>query len=75
MQTQNTSANTGQILTSNSILKSLNFVYKSQGLVGLFSGVGPRFVWTSIQSSVMLLLYQVTLKSLETGEISFDGLA
>ncbi|GME93702.1 unnamed protein product [[Candida] boidinii] len=75
MQTQNTSANTGQILTSNSILKSLNFVYRSQGLVGLFSGVGPRFVWTSIQSSVMLLLYQVTLKTLETGEISFDGLA
>lgn len=52
-------------ILSNSIFKGLILVHKSEGLVGLFSGVGPRFIWTSIQSSIMLLLYQVTLRTLD----------
>ncbi|GME73010.1 unnamed protein product [Ambrosiozyma monospora] len=71
MQTQNEN-NSQLILKSNSILKSLATVYQRQGVVGLFSGVGPRFVWTSIQSSVMLLLYQVSLRALSTGEIELE---
>ena len=54
---------------SNSILKSLRVIYQSEGVVGLFSGVGPRFVWTSVQSSIMLLLYQVTLKALRNTNV------
>lgn len=46
----------------NSILTGLGRVYTREGVVGLFSGVGPRFVWTSVQSSIMLLLYQMALK-------------
>ncbi|KAM3161838.1 Mitochondrial magnesium exporter 1 [Lachancea thermotolerans] len=49
----------------NSLIKGLTAVYRSEGVLGFFSGVGPRFIWTSIQSSIMLLLYQVTLKSLD----------
>lgn len=49
---------------NNSILTGLTTVYKAEGVLGLFSGVGPRFVWTSIQSSIMLLLYQLALKQL-----------
>lgn len=52
------------ILQTGSILKGLSIVYKFEGVGGLFSGVGPRFVWTSIQSSIMLLLYQVALRNL-----------
>lgn len=49
---------------SGSLFGSLRTVYTSEGFFGFFSGVGPRFVWTSIQSSIMLLLYQMTLRSL-----------
>lgn len=49
---------------SNSISLSLRTVYQSEGALGFFSGVGPRFVWTSVQSSIMLLLYQMTLRGL-----------
>ncbi|SCU97003.1 LAFA_0G09252g1_1 [Lachancea sp. 'fantastica'] len=49
----------------NSLLKGLAAVYRSEGALGFFSGVGPRFIWTSVQSSIMLLLYQITLKSLD----------
>nr|CAI6754076.1 CMF_HP1_G0046450.mRNA.1.CDS.1 [Saccharomyces cerevisiae] len=49
---------------SNSISLSLRTVYQSEGVLGFFSGVGPRFVWTSVQSSIMLLLYQMTLRGL-----------
>ena len=49
---------------SHQILKGIRTVYQKEGLLGLFSGVGPRFVWTSIQSSIMLFLYQSVLKAM-----------
>lgn len=49
---------------NNSILASLRKVFQTEGIVGLFSGVGPRFVWTSVQSSIMLLLYQMALRQM-----------
>lgn len=64
MQTQN-AASGAPLLKSNSILASLKTIYMSQGFGGLFGGVGPRLVWTSVQSSIMLLLYQMTLRALE----------
>lgn len=69
IQTQNPS-NVSQgtkplILSSNSIYRGLYAVGKTEGVVGLFSGVGPRFIWTSVQSSIMLLLYQVSLRTLD----------
>ncbi|KAG7810636.1 hypothetical protein KL921_003131 [Ogataea angusta] len=71
MQTQNKNATPHDLLTSSSILRGLLTVYRNQGVVGLFSGVGPRFIWTSVQSSVMLLLYQFCLRALSTGELTF----
>lgn len=53
------------ILNTSSIFRGLLIVYRTEGIVGLFSGVGPRLVWTSIQSSIMLLLYQVALRTLD----------
>lgn len=50
---------------SNSTIGALRTVYKLEGPAGVFSGVGPRLFWTSIQSSIMLLIYQSTLKFLE----------
>lgn len=70
MQTQNGTSKV--ILKSSSILKSLKTIYSVQGISGLFSGVAPRFVWTSMQSSVMLLLYQVFLRALSTGELVLE---
>ena len=57
------------VVLSDSIIKSFKVVYQTEGVLGLFSGVGPRFVWTSIQSSIMLLLYQITLKKLHESSI------
>lgn len=51
---------------SGSLLYSLQTIYKSEGVLGFFSGVGPRFIWTSVQSSIMLLLYQITLRGLNS---------
>lgn len=53
---------------TNSIGKSLQLIYRNEGIWNLFNGVGPRFVWTSVQSSIMLLLYQVTLKLLNRSQ-------
>lgn len=50
-----------QIDTS-SVLTGLRIIYKTEGIVGLFRGVGPRAVWTSVQSGTMLVLYQALLK-------------
>lgn len=66
MQTQN--GTSALVLDSNSITSSLKTIYTKEGLKGLFSGVAPRFVWTSVQSSVMLVLYQVFLQALSGGD-------
>ncbi|QPG75857.1 hypothetical protein FOA43_003241 [Brettanomyces nanus] len=71
MQTQNVSSG-NVLLKSNSLIKNLLTIYKSQGVAGLFNGVGPRFVWTSAQSSIMLLLYQLCLRTLSSDDITFE---
>ena len=45
-----------------STIRALYSIQVSEGIFGLFSGVGPRFIWTGIQSSIMLMLYQIALK-------------
>ncbi len=52
-------------LHTSSISTGLKLIYKSEGFAGWFRGVGPRFVWTSIQSGCMLFLYQTMLRKLE----------
>ncbi|KAI0909721.1 mitochondrial carrier domain-containing protein [Ustulina deusta] len=53
-------------LDEDSIFKGLRLIYKTEGVGGWFRGVGPRFVWTSVQSGCMLFLYQTILRQLET---------
>lgn len=53
-------------IVNSSTLEALLDIYKKEGVLGMFSGVGPRFIWTGIQSSIMLLLYQVSLKKLDS---------
>ena len=50
---------------SSSVVNGLKLIYKSEGLPGWFRGVGPRVVWTSVQSGCMLFLYQKILRELE----------
>lgn len=52
-------------LDTSSVLTGLKLIYKTEGVPGLFRGVGPRFVWTSVQSGTMLVLYQYLLKEME----------
>lgn len=54
-----------KFLHKSSTYNALASIYKNEGILGAFSGVGPRFIWTGIQSSIMLLLYQVSLKKLD----------
>ncbi|CDK27476.1 unnamed protein product [Kuraishia capsulata CBS 1993] len=68
IQTQSTSSmgsSKPEHLSSPSIMRGLTLVYRANGFTALFAGVGPRFIWTSVQSSVMLFLYQLSLKNLE----------
>jgi len=53
------------ILDTSSVVTGLKLIYKSEGIAGWFRGVGPRCVWTSIQSSAMLVLYQALLRQFE----------
>lgn len=64
----------GQVsLDTESVLKALRIIYRTEGLAGWFRGVGPRFVWTGTQSSVMLLVYQKLLKWLEAHPLVHEG--
>ncbi|KAK4544588.1 hypothetical protein LTR36_004160 [Oleoguttula mirabilis] len=58
----------GQVaLDTESVVKALRIIYRTEGLAGWFRGVGPRFVWTSVQSGTMLLAYQKLLKWFDGG--------
>ncbi|RDL31432.1 uncharacterized protein BP5553_09641 [Venustampulla echinocandica] len=61
------------ILDTSSVLTGLKLIYKTEGLAGEFRGVGPRFVWTSVQSGCMLFLYQTILRKLEIYSSTSDG--
>jgi hypothetical protein len=52
-------------LHTSSVLTGLNVIYKTEGIAGWFRGVGPRLVWTSVQSGCMLFLYQSILRYME----------
>lgn len=60
-------------LDTSSVVTGLRMIYRTEGLAGWFRGVGPRGVWTSIQSGTMLVLYQYLLKQLEAFQ-SMEGL-
>ncbi|KAL3451682.1 mitochondrial carrier domain-containing protein [Aspergillus insuetus] len=63
----------GQIpLDTSSFFKSLRIIYQTEGVAGWFRGVGPRGVWTSIQSGTMLVMYQYLLKQFEAFECLED---
>ncbi|KAI8941705.1 hypothetical protein NX059_002913 [Plenodomus lindquistii] len=49
-------------LDTSSVLTGLKIIYKTEGVAGWFRGVGPRSVWTSVQSGTMLVLYQTLLR-------------
>lgn len=52
-------------LETSSVITGLKVIYRTEGLAGWFRGVGPRGVWTFIQSGCMLFLYQRLLHQLE----------
>ena len=52
-------------LDTSSVLTGLRVLYRTEGVAGWFRGVGPRGVWTFIQSGCMLFLYQRLLRQLE----------
>ncbi|KAK3398186.1 mitochondrial carrier domain-containing protein [Sordaria brevicollis] len=52
-------------LDTSSVFTGLRMIYQTEGIAGWFRGVGPRAVWTSIQSGCMLFLYQAILRQLE----------
>lgn len=53
-------------LDTSSVFTGLRLIYRTEGFAGWFRGVGPRGVWTSIQSGTMLVMYQYLLKQLES---------
>lgn len=61
------------MLDTSSVMTGLRMVYKTEGVMGLFRGVGPRFVWTSVQSGTMLVLYQVLLRQMAAHPWLNDG--
>lgn len=53
------------MLDTSSVITGLKIIYKTEGVAGWFRGVGPRAVWTSVQSGTMLVLYQTLLRYFE----------
>ncbi|KAK3721964.1 hypothetical protein LTR37_002780 [Vermiconidia calcicola] len=60
-------------LDTESVMKALRIIYRTEGLAGWFRGVGPRFVWTGMQSGTMLVVYQKLLKWFELHPLVDDG--
>ena len=60
-------------LDTSSVAKGLRIIYTTEGLGGWFRGVGPRAVWTSIQSGTMFVLYQIFLREFERFQMCRDG--
>lgn len=56
-------------LDTSSVLTGMKVIYKTEGIAGLFRGVGPRLVWTSVQSGTMLVLYQYFLRQMEAYQL------
>lgn len=52
-------------LDTSSVMTGLRLIYRTEGMMGLFRGVGPRTIWTSVQSGTMLFCYQALLKRME----------
>lgn len=60
----------GQVsLDTESVMKALKIIYRTEGISGWFRGVGPRGVWTSVQSGTMLVMYQTLLKWFEENPV------
>jgi hypothetical protein len=57
-------------LDTSSVMTGLKMIYKREGMAGWFRGVGPRAVWTSVQSGTMLVLYQTLLQYFEQYPLS-----
>jgi len=57
-------------LDTSSVITGLKIIYKTEGIAGWFRGVGPRAVWTSVQSGTMLVLYQTLLRYFEQHPLS-----
>lgn len=53
------------VLDTSSVFTGLRLLYRTEGVLGWFRGVGPRGVWTSVQTGTMLVLYQYLLKKLD----------
>ncbi|MCJ1401296.1 hypothetical protein MMC11_004508 [Xylographa trunciseda] len=52
-------------LDTSSVITGLKLLYRTEGIAGWFRGVGPRAVWTSVQSGTMLVLYQALLRQMK----------
>lgn len=52
-------------LQTSSVMRGLRVIYRTEGIGGWFRGVGPRGVWTFIQSGCMLFLYSRLLRELK----------
>ena len=59
-------------LDTSSVITGLRLILKTEGIVGWFRGVGPRAVWTSVQSGTMLVLYQFLLRQLEDRPLGYE---
>ncbi|KAI4630852.1 hypothetical protein J4E83_002376 [Alternaria metachromatica] len=57
-------------LDTSSVMTGLKIIYKTEGIAGWFRGVGPRAVWTSVQSGTMLVLYQTLLRYFDQHPLS-----
>lgn len=53
------------VLDTSSVFTGLKLIYKTEGIAGWFRGVGPRLVWTSVQSGCMFVVYQQFLSLLD----------
>lgn len=70
-----TPAPSAYTLTTSNTFLGLGQIYRHEGLIGLFRGIGPRTAWTAAQSSIMLVIYENMLKGFAALEPELNQLA
>lgn len=65
--TSTPTSNSYSLTTSNPFV-GLGQIYRHEGFLGLFRGIGPRTAWTAAQSSIMLVIYENMLKGFASFE-------
>ena len=72
IQSDTTGKSTDCPQPSQNVYTILKNFYQKEGMMKMFGGIGPRVMWSSVQSSIMLFIYQTILKHMHDKHIDLN---